>query len=91
LVEVKCPATTTHLNYIFENRVPPEYVKQIQCQLWVTNRAWCDFISFDPRLPKRNQLLVVRMQRDEKIIKEMEAETLKFLEEVESLITKLGE
>ena len=91
LVEVKCPATTTHLNYIFENRVPPDYVKQIQCQLWVTGREWCDFISFDSRLPKRNQLLIVRTGRDEKIIADMEAETIKFLAEVESLITKLGE
>jgi len=90
-VEVKCPATTTHLNYIFENRVPPDYVKQIQCQLWVTGRKWCDFISFDSRLPKRNQLLIVRTGRDEKIIADMEAETVKFLAEVESLITKLGE
>lgn len=91
LVEVKCPATTTHLNYLFDGKVPSEYVKQIQAQLWVTGREWCDFISFDPRLPRRNQLFVVRCGRDEKLIKEMEAETVKFLAEVETLITQLGE
>jgi predicted phage-related endonuclease len=91
LVEVKCPATTTHLNYIFDGKVPAEYVKQIQAQLWVTGREWCDFISFDPRLPRRNQLFVVRCGRDEKLIKEMEAETIKFLDEVEKLIIQLGE
>ena len=91
LVEVKCPNTTTHLDYIFAGKIPAEYMKQIQCQLWVTGREWCDFLSFDPRLPQRNQLFIIRADRDEELIKEMEAETLKFLAEVESLIIKLGE
>lgn len=89
LIEVKCPNTTTHLGYLFEGKIPTDYYKQIQCQLWVTGRQWCDFVSYDPRLPKRNQLLIVRTERDESLIKEMEAETLKFLDEVESLIIKL--
>jgi len=91
LVEVKCPNTTTHLDYIFANKVPSEYYKQIQCQLWVTNRQWCDFISFDPRLPKRNQLFVIRCNRDDALIAEMEVEVKQFLSEVEDLIIKLGE
>lgn len=91
LVEVKCPNTTTHLDYIFANKVPTEYYKQIQCQLWVTNRKWCDFISFDPRLPKRNQLFVIRCNRDESLIADMEVEVKQFLSEVEDLIIKLGE
>lgn len=90
LIEVKCPNTTTHLGYLFENRIPTDYFKQIQCQLWVTGRQWCDFVSYDPRLPKRNQLLIVRTERDESLIAEMEAETIKFLDEVENLIIKLG-
>ncbi len=91
LIEVKCPNTTTHLDYLFDNKVPAEYYKQIQCQLWVTGRQWCDFVSYDPRLPKRNQLLIVRTERDEKLIAEMKTETEKFLAEVETLIIKLGE
>ena len=89
LIEVKCPNTTTHLGYLFENKIPSDYYKQIQCQLWVTGRQWCDFVSYDPRLPKRNQLLIVRAERDEKLIKEMETETLQFLGEVNQLIIKL--
>lgn len=89
LIEVKCPNTTTHLDYILVGKIPTDYMKQIQCQLWVTGRDWCDFVSFDARLPKRNQLLIIRAQRDEKVIKEMEAEALKFLLEVELLLIKL--
>jgi hypothetical protein len=57
----------------------------------VTGRQWCDFVSYDPRLPKRNQLLIVRTERDEKLIAEMKTETEKFLAEVQNLIMKLGE
>ena len=91
LVEIKCPNTTTHMQYLFAQKVPTEYYKQIQCQLWVTGRKWCDFVSYAPRLPKRNQLLIVRTERDEELITEMKAEVEKFLAEVESLIIKLGE
>jgi putative phage-type endonuclease len=89
LIEIKCPNTTTHLGYLFDGKVPTDYYKQIQCQLWVTGRQWCDFVSYDPRLPKRNQLLIVRTERDENLIKEMELETLQFLSEVAQLIIKL--
>lgn len=91
LVEFKCPNTTTHLSYLFDNKVPSEYFKQIQCQLWVTGRKWCDFVSYDPRLPKRNQMLIIKVERDEEFIAEMKAEVEKFLAEVESLIIKLEE
>ena len=89
LIEIKCPATTTHLGYLLDGKVPTKYVKQIQCQLWVTGRKWCDFVSFDPRLTKRQRLFIVRCERDEKLIKQMEVEVVKFLEEVESLIINL--
>ena len=91
LIEVKCPNSTTHLDYLMTNKVPAEYVKQIQCQLWVTGRQWCDFVSYDSRLRKNNQLLIVRTERNEELIAEMEVEVKKFLAEIELLIIKLGE
>lgn len=90
LVEIKCPNTTTHLAYIKDNKCPSEYYKQIQCQLWVTGREWCDFISYDPRIKKKSlQLFVFRVQRDANLIAEMEAEVIKFLEDVETYIKEL--
>lgn len=89
LVEIKCPNTTTHLDYLFNGTVPAEYVKQIQMQLWVTRKAWCDFVSFDPRLPPRNQLLIVRAERDNKLIAQMQEEVAKFLVEIENLLNQL--
>jgi putative phage-type endonuclease len=90
LVEIKCPNTSTHLGYIKEGKCPAEYYKQIQCQLWVTGRKWCDFVSFDPRIKKESlKLLVVRVQRDEQLIAEMESEVIKFLADVEKYIKEL--
>ena len=90
LVEIKCPNTTTHIDYLWADEVPSEYYKQIQCQLWVTGRQWCDFISYDPRLPKKNQLFVKRCNRDETLIATMEVEVLAFLGEVEVMINILS-
>ena len=90
LVEIKCPNTTTHLSYIKEGKCPAEYYKQIQCQLWVTGRAYCDFISYDPRIKKEAlQLFVIRVERDEELIAEMESEVIKFLADVENYIKEL--
>ena len=55
----------------------------MQTQLAVTGRKWCDFVSFDPRMPERSQLLVVRVDRDEAFIAELEEKVKQFLSEVE--------
>lgn len=89
LVEIKCPNTTTHLDYILDNKVPTKYYKQIQCQLWVTGREWCDFVSYDPRLPEKNQLFIKRCPRDDEFIGEMQTSVLEFLTEVELMIKLL--
>ena len=51
LVEIKCPNTSTHLSYILANKMPATYVNQVQAQMWVAERKWCDFVSYDPRVP----------------------------------------
>jgi putative phage-type endonuclease len=90
LIEIKCPNTTTHLEYIWNNEVPSEYMKQMQMQMWITGRQWCDFVSFDPRLPEKNQLFVIRCDRDDPLISQIENEVLGFLKEIELIMEKLG-
>lgn len=89
LIEIKCPNTTTHLEYIFDDVVPTEYRKQIQMQLWVTGRQWCDFVSYDPRLPENNQLFIKRMAWDGELTAIMGIEINKFLDEIQTIIDKL--
>jgi putative phage-type endonuclease len=91
LIEIKCPNTTTHLEYIEGGKPPAKYIPQMQSQMACTGRKWCDFVSFDPRLPENLQLFVVRLDRDDGYIKDMETEVQKFLQEVDELFTKLKE
>jgi putative phage-type endonuclease len=89
LVEIKCPNTATHLEYIFEGKPPQKYVTQMQWQMACTGRPWCDFVSYDPRLPERLQLLVVRVPRDDDYIKILEQEVTTFLQELDDKLNKL--
>ena len=89
LVEIKCPNSSTHLSYIMGRVVPEEYRPQIMWQMAVCEREWCDFVSYDPRLPENLQLFVCRMQRDDAAIAEMEKEVIKFIGEVEQTLEQL--
>jgi len=89
LVEIKCPNTATHLEYIFDGKPPQKYVTQMQWQMACAGKPWCDFVSYDPRLPERLQLLVVRVPRDDDYIKMLEQEVTTFLQELDDKINKL--
>ena len=90
LVEIKCPNTQTHIETMLAKRVPPRYMPQMQWQMDCTGREWCDFVSFDPRLPEQTQIFIKRVERDEKYIKDtLEPEVIRFLEEVEKTVEQL--
>ena len=89
LIEIKCPNTQTHLGYRLDNKPPAAYINQMQCQMWVTGADWCDFVSYDPRVPEHLQLFISRLQRDNDLIAKMEIETIKFLSEVDDAIKQL--
>jgi putative phage-type endonuclease len=84
LIEIKCPSSATHWSYIKANEPPQKYVIQMQAQMAVTGAKWCDFVSFDPRMPERSQLLIVQVPRDPDFILFMETEIKQFLSEVET-------
>ena len=89
LVECKCPTTATHIEYIIAGVVPAEYHWQMLCQMACADRQWCDFVSYDPRLPKRLQLFVRRFEREEARISEMLDEVTRFLAEVDEALGAL--
>ena len=68
-----------------------KYFCQMQMQMVCTGRKWCDFVSFDPRMPEGAQLFVQRLHRDENFVKKMEEEIKKFLVELESKTSKINE
>lgn len=89
LLEIKCPNTATHIDTLLNQSVPTKYFTQMQFQMACTGRKWCDFVSFDNRLPEELQLFVKRVPRDDVYIKIMEAEIVQFIAELDEKIEKL--
>lgn len=89
LVEIKCPKTATHIETLLSKTVPGKYNIQMQWQMACTDRSWCDFVSFDPRMPDGLQMFLKRVPRDDALIKTLEDEVIKFLKEVDSKLEQL--
>lgn len=89
LMEIKCPDSKQHLEYLRLQTAPAKYKPQVQWQMACTARAWCDFVSYDPRFPEGLQLHIVRVQRDAEYIAELETEVTAFLAEVEQIVADI--
>jgi putative phage-type endonuclease len=89
LIEIKCPNTATHIATLLGESVDGKYIKQMQWQMACTGRQWCDFVSFDPRMPPEMQLHVCRVHRDQKHIDELQAAVIDFLAEVAVTVERL--
>lgn len=89
LVEIKCPNSATHITTLRGGGIDRKYLLQMQWQIACTGRAWCDFASFDPRLPLEMQLHVERVDRDVDLIAEIENEVTAFLAEVDATVADL--
>lgn len=94
LVEIKAPNSATHIETLLGAEIDGKYIKQMQWQMACTGRKYCDFVSYDPRLPENMQLFIKRVHRDETQIQELQQEVRIFLEEVSSkvdaLLSKFG-
>lgn len=89
LIEIKCPNTATHIETLLLRDIPHKYVLQMQWQMACTNRAWCDFVSYDPRMPVEHQLCIIRHARNDELISSIELEVYQFLQETDEIILKL--
>lgn len=88
-LEVKCPTSATHLRWIIDGVVPDEHIAQMKAEMSCAERQWCDFVSYDPRMPKELRLFVRRLERDEAMIQELEREVEIFLAEVDVMLETL--
>lgn len=90
LIEIKCPNTATHLETLLGQAVPAKYETQMQFQMACTGRQWCDFVSYDPRMPESMRMFIKRVERDDKRIKELETEVAGFLLEIAVKLSELN-
>ncbi len=87
LLEIKCPyAAATHIATLRGEAISSGYYDQVQWQLACSKRLFCDWISFDPRLPEEMRLVVKRIPLDRKRIHELEEEVTAFLAEVDATV-----
>lgn len=84
-VEIKCPLMATHVGYLLDNKLPTEYIQQVQGQLLVTGREYTDFVSYYPSIKP----LIIRINRDEVFIKKLRVELELFVGELQELIKKI--
>jgi putative phage-type endonuclease len=89
LCEIKCPNTATHIDTLLGQTAPAKYVTQMQWQMACTGRKWCDFVSYDPRLPEEMSLFIRRVERDDKRIAELEEMVAEFLSELDAKVGEL--
>jgi len=80
-IEIKCPDTSTHLDYIAKNKLPSQYIAQVQGNIWVCGKEWWDFVSFDPRVEKE-PFWMIKVNRDEEYIKKLAIAIDEFIQEL---------
>ena len=86
MIEIKCPLIATHVGYLIENELPIEYFQQVQGQLLITGRNWCDFVSYFPGLKP----LIIRVEKDIEFCKKLEAELDTFCNQLEEIVKKIA-
>ena len=89
LIEIKCPNSATHIETLLTFEIPKKYMCQMYWQMACTGREWCDFVSFDPRMPEHLKLCVIRVPFSANYVSELESEVKKFLAEVDAKMEKL--
>jgi putative phage-type endonuclease len=90
MIEMKCPTTGTHIKTLLGEPIDPDYIKQMHWNLACRPaRKWCDFVSYDPRLPVELQLFVQRVHRDDAALAALEGDVRTFLGEVDAKIAAL--
>ena len=89
LVEIKCPNTSTHIETLLAGKVDRKYVLQMQWQMYIAERQWCDFVSYDPRLSDGLKYFCRRVEKDVELLSEIFDEVCKFLEELDEMCAKL--
>lgn len=90
LIEIKCPGQNAHGQTLLSKKAPTKYIPQMQMQMSCTGSKWCDFVSYNPTFPDHLQLIIIRVERDEDYIQNMESEIVKFLAEVTETVNQLN-
>ena len=90
LLEIKCPQWKAHIDYLLSDHPPKQYWQQIQFQMMVTGRKWDDFMIFNPIFPEQLIAKVIRVERDQDYINEIQSRIEPFEELIDEMMDKLN-
>lgn len=90
MVEIKCPSTTTHIDFFLQREIPHQYALQMTWQMVCAQRTWCDLVSYDPRLPDLYKMVVVRFAFDPALARQLEHDVSVFLQEIHQYVQRLA-
>ncbi len=88
MTQFKCPNSSTHIAIIIAGKMPMTHIPQVQGEMWVADRQWNDFVSYDPRV-KRRPYFCQRIYRDDAYIQELHIKIVMFIDEMKAIIEKL--
>ncbi len=89
LIEIKCPTSTTHMQWLLDGVVPDQHKPQMLAQMAVTGRQWCDFMSYDPRFADGKAIFIRRFEPTSEEIKAVEDAARLFLSEVDQMFESI--
>lgn len=90
IIEIKCPLASTHIENILSGKMPTLHISQVQGLLWITERKWCDFVSFDPKVVSK-PMFCIRVERDKEYFLTLAAEVGTFVGELKAMINKIDD
>lgn len=91
IVEIKCPDSSTHYEYLKQKKLPIDYYWQCLHNVWITSAKWCDFVSFDPRFEERLQYLCMRFEPTSQELTAYDQSAREFLAEVSVEVREMKE
>lgn len=89
MVEIKCPNTSTHISTLRGSPLDKKYITQVSWQMACAGRQWCDWVSYDPRMPEQMRLFVLRIKRDDALVASLEKDVSEFLEMIDEAVADL--
>jgi len=89
LIEIKCPNTATHIQTLRGKDIDRKYLLQMQWQMICTGREWCDWVSFDPRMPDDLAFHCRRIPHNAELAEEITAAVTQFLSELDAMEVEL--
>lgn len=91
IIEIKCPDSNTFTGYLLGDSIVKGYMAQIQGNLWILDRSWCDFIVYDPRVIREDlRIHIMRVNRDDEYISKIAQAVDRALIHYGSMLNQLG-